>query len=242
MENKNEWKQDGMHEVQIDIFELVRYLLRRFRFVACAALAGTLIAAIYVFIIATPMYEATAQLYVVNSKDSVINLSDLQIGSYLTSDYQLVFKTWEINQQVIENLGLDYTVKQLREMTSVENPSNTRALNITVTSPDAAEAARIANEIASVGRQYIADTMLTEKPSILSTALQALNPVSPNKKMFLVLGFMAGVFMAVVVLIVFYIRDDRIKTSSDVLKYTGMQPLAVIPIIEDSKSKRKIRW
>ena len=34
----------------------------------------------------TPMYKATATIYVVSRNDSVLNFSDLQVGSGLTSD------------------------------------------------------------------------------------------------------------------------------------------------------------
>lgn len=223
---------------EIDLFDFFRYAFRRWKIVAASVLFGVLLAVIYITAIATPIYEATAQLYVVNSKESVLNLSDLQIGTYLTSDYQLVFKTWEVNQQVIENLSLPYNVEQLKAMVEVTNPSNTRALFITASSPDAAEAARIANEFAEVASRYISNTMLTDMPTILSTALQPLNPVSPRKTLVLLLGFAAGMLLSVWGLFIAFARDDKIKTAADLFKYTGSQPLAVIPVTDTKTDKR----
>ena len=226
-------------EQELDLADLFSYLLRRWKVVLASALAGLIIMTLYAFVFATPMYEATAQLYVVNSKDNVLNLSDLQIGTYLTSDYQLVFKTWEVNQQVIQNLGLPYTVNQLKSMLTVENPASTRALFITVKSPDPKEAATIANEYASVAREYISNTMLTDMPTMLSMALQPLNPVSPRKGMLMVIGLLAGLALAGIGLTLVYVLNDRIITSSDVLKYTGTLPLAVIPVINVNGNKRR---
>ena len=59
------------------------------------------------------MYTATSKLYVVNTKDSAINLSDLQIGNYLASDYTEVFSNWHVHEMVLQRLGLDYTYSQL---------------------------------------------------------------------------------------------------------------------------------
>ena len=81
----------------VDLYEYFRFLMKKWRIVAISIGTCGLIMFIYAFLIATPVYEATAQIYVVNSSDSVLNLSDLQIGTYLTSDYQLVFDTWEVN-------------------------------------------------------------------------------------------------------------------------------------------------
>ena len=243
-QNKMELKKDlellENEEAEIDLLDFFQYLLRKAKYVILAAFLGIVIMAVYAFVLATPVYEATAQIYVVNSQDSVVNLSDLQIGSYLTKDYQLVFDTWEVNQQVIQNLNLPYTIDELQGMLTVSNPSDTRALFITVSSPDPREAATIANEYANVAKQYISDVMITEIPSTLSVALEPTNPVSPNKKMLLAVGMMLGLVLSVGILFVIYILDDKIKTSSDVLKYTGSVPLAIIPLTKidnDRKSR-----
>lgn len=244
LERKDKALQEAWDEEVIDLFDLMMFLLRKWKTIAATSILGAVLAAIYVSFIATPMYEATAQVYVVSSKDSALNLSDLQIGSYLTSDYQLVFNTWEVNMQVIQNLNLPYSVEQMQAMVDVENPSNTRALMITCKSPNAQEAAVIANEFADVGSKYISDTMLTDMPTILSTALQPMNPVSPRKTITVVLGFAVGFILSAACLFIFYMSNDKIKTSADVLKCTGAEPLAVIPLMRGDRSGERgmKRW
>lgn len=226
----------------VDLVELYFYLLRKWKVTFVSVLLGFIISAIYIFIIATPMYESTSQIYVVTSRDSMVNLSDLQIGSYLTTDYQLVFDTWEVNQQVINNLRLPYTVNELRAMTAVTNPSNTRALFITVRSANAKEAAAIANEYASVASKYISDTMMTDLPTVMSTALESINSVSPQKMQTLLIGMLLGGFLSIMVLTIIFIFDDKIKTSSDNIKYTGAAPLAVIPLTKSSQGDKSRGW
>ena len=229
---------ENTNEIEIDLFDLLHYILRRSRYLISAALVGALLAGIYAFIIATPMYESTAQLYVVNSKDSALDLSDLQIGTYLTSDYELVFKTWEVNQQVKNNLGLSYTIDELRNMVSVTNPSDTRALFVTVTSDDPGEAAVMANEYSEVARQYIYDTMLSDMPTTLSVALEPDKPVRPRRMMITFMGALLCAMACVAAMVVFYLRDDKVKTPEDLQKYTGAMPLAVIPVTDAGRTKR----
>lgn len=69
----------------------------------------------------------------VSRNDSVLNFSDLQVGSELTSDYIKVFEMWEVHEKVISNLDLDYTYTDMASMLSVTNTSDTRMLDITVT-------------------------------------------------------------------------------------------------------------
>lgn len=77
----------GNEDDEINLVELLYRLIEKWKIVALASLLGALIAAVYTFCFITPMYTATSKLYVVNTKDSAINLSDLQIGNYLASDY-----------------------------------------------------------------------------------------------------------------------------------------------------------
>ena len=225
-------------EIEIDLLELIHFLLKRWRYLIVAAAIGFLVSSIYAFFLATPIYEATAQLYVVNSKDSALDLSDLQIGTYLTSDYELVFNTWEVNTQVKNNLNLPYSVDKLRSMVEVVNPSDTRALFITVSSSDPEEATIMANEYAEVSKQYIADTMLSETPTTLSVAQQPADPVKPRRTLIMVSTTIVSMLICAAALTILYLQDDKIKTASDLKKYLGAEPLAIIPVVSSYNSRK----
>ena len=231
-------------EFEIDLMEVLLRLLEKWKLIIAGALVCAVLMAMYSFILATPMYEATSKLYVLNSSDSAINLSDLQIGSYLTSDYMEVFDTWEVNEMVRQNLNLSYTREELADMLTLTNPSNTRILNITVTSSDPQEAADIANEYADVAGQYISATMQTDQPSLLSEALTPDKPVSPKKKRNVVLGFLLGALLVCAGVIIQYLLDDKIKNEEDIKKYVGLPTLSVVPdndeaAVEDRKNLGK---
>ena len=135
-------------EETIDLLELFMGLLAHWQLIAATALVGAVLAALYTFFLVTPMYKATATIYVVSRNDSVLNFSDLQVGSELTSDYIKVFEMWEVHEKVINALNLDYTYSEMASMLSVTNTADTRMLDITVTDSDPEEAAAIANEYA----------------------------------------------------------------------------------------------
>ena len=217
-------------EIEIDLLELFYQLLENGRRIAAAAVAGMLVFALYSFVLATPMYQATCRLYVTNAGDSAINLSDLQIGSYLTADYREVFSTWEVHEKVLENLGLDYTYEQLGTMLTVSNPGDTRILDVTVASDDPKQAADMANEYADVARAYISLTMDTNEPTVLSKALVPDKPVSPRRAFNTALGFVLGALVMIAVVTAQFLLDDKIKTADDIRKYADMAALAVVPI------------
>ena len=141
--------QQEQGEDTIDLLELFMGLLAHWTLIAATAVVGAVLMALYTFFLVTPMYKATATIYVVSRNDSVLNLSDIQ---------------------VISNLDLDYTYTDMASMLSVTNTSDTRMLDITVTNPDPEEAAAIANEYADVGAKYISEKMKTDEPTLMSSA------------------------------------------------------------------------
>ena len=219
-------------EDTIDLLELFMGLLAHWTLIAATAVVGAVLMALYTFFLVTPMYKATATIYVVSRNDSVLNFSDLQVGSELTSDYIKVFEMWEVHEKVISNLDLDYTYTDMASMLSVTNTSDTRMLDITVTNPDPEEAAAIANEYADVGAKYISEKMKTDEPTLMSSARVPENPFSPNKAKNILLGFVVGFVLASAVVVLRTMLDDTYKSADDIRKYTGMVVLASIPLAD----------
>ena len=69
-------------------------LLGRWKLIVCLAVLLSVAMGVYTFSFVTPMYQATATIYVLSRSDSAINMSDLQMGTALTSDYIKVFQMW----------------------------------------------------------------------------------------------------------------------------------------------------
>ncbi|MBE0600535.1 MAG: hypothetical protein IH607_02020 [Firmicutes bacterium] len=226
-------------ETVIDPIELIRHLLSHIGMIIFVAIVCMGISGAYTFYYVKPIYESTAKLYVLNSGDSAINLSDLQVGSYLASDYIEVFKTWEVHQMVIENLDLPYSSSHLQDMLFISNPSNTRILYITVRSTDPHEAMLVANEYAKVAILFISKTMATEEPNIMSEALEPIYPSSPKKTVNLLLGFMIGLALSAVAITIRFVIDDKVKTADDIRKYSNLSVLAVVPTLKHKHMKNQ---
>ena len=216
-------------EMEIDLLALFYHILDHWKLVAVCFVIGAVLMGLYTKLMVVPKYQASAKMYVLSSSDSVVNLSDLQMGTQLASDYQEVFKTHEVTGAVISNLSLPYTNKELQEMLTLTNPNGTRILNIAITSPDPAEAAAIANEYMAVASQYVADVMITDKPSELSTALVPENPVSPSMTKNVAIGALLGLVASCGFLMVLFLLDDKIKSVEDVTRL-GVPVLSEIPV------------
>lgn len=108
------------YEDTLDLLELMYRLIAGWKLIVCLSLAFVLAAGVITVFFITPMYEATATIYVLNRSDSAINMSDLQTGNALTSDYIKVFSMWEVYEEVISNLGLSYTYPAMKSHLTVD--------------------------------------------------------------------------------------------------------------------------
>ncbi len=234
--------------LEIDLLELLYRLLEKARYIILAALLGALLMGIYTYRFVTPTYKATSRLYIVNSKDSVINLTDLQVGANLASDYLEVFKAREVIEQVKEELKLPYTVAEIRNMVTASRKTNTRILDITVTSTNAQEAADMAEAFAARAQVFITDVMKGRDPTFFEHAKKPAVPSAPNKVRNIALGFIVGALAAIVILVIQFIADDRIRNVEMLEKRLGLPVLGMMPAAggeesgssrQHSKSKRK---
>lgn len=225
-------------ETEIDLVELFYRLLENLKFIVPAALIGAVLAAVYTFNFVTPRYTATSKLYVVNTSNSVVDLSALQIGTQLASDYKEVFSNWHVHERVIEELDLPYSYSQLNQMVSVTNTESQRILHIKVVSTSPDEAKLLADTYAKVAQEFIAETMDMDRPNIFEEALKPSAPSSPNKTRNIILGFLLGGLIAAAVVVIQFIVDDRIRNEEDITKYAGIAVLGVMPLLDAKKTKK----
>ena len=216
-------------EDEIDLGALFYRVLEKVHWIILTALIGAAIAGVLVFKFITPIYEATAKIYIVGS-DTTISLTDLQIGSNLAADYQEVFKNWHVHELVDKRLNLDYSYTKLAGMITITNPQNTHVLYVNVKSPDPQEAKVIADTYAQVAREFIATKMDMREPNIFEEAKLPDRPVTPKKTRDIIIGFVIGALLAMAVIAIKFFSDDRILTSEDITKVGNLATLGMIPL------------
>ena len=214
---------------EIDLVALFYRFLEKIHWIIAAAALGAAIAGVIVYFVVTPVYEATSKIYIVGS-DTAISLSDLQIGSNLAADYQEVFRNWHVHELVDKRLDMDYTYTQLANMLTVTNPANTHVLYVTIKNPNPNEAKIIADTYAQVAREFIAAKMDRREPNIFEEAKLPDKPVTPKKTRDIIIGFILGALLAMGIITVKFLSDDRICTSEDIDKVGHLSTLGLIPL------------
>ena len=215
---------------EIDLFELLIFYMGRLPLLIAAAICGALLSGLITHFCIADKYTAVSRMYMVSaSTSSVINLSDLDIGTSLSNDYVELMKTRPVVEGVIDSLGLDYTYDNLVGMISLSVVPNTRIVKISVTSTDPREAMDIANEMARISRVHLPKVMSAPAPTIVEEAILPKNKSYPSMSRNVAAGTMAALFAVMGVLTVIFLMDDTIRTSEDIEKEFGIMPMTVIP-------------
>lgn len=224
----------------IDLIDLAWALLDKIHYIVLCFLIGAVIMNAYSYFLVRPTYKSTAKMYVVSaSKNSVVDLDALNIGTSLTADYEQLMLSYPVLEKVINKLNLDMDSDTLAKMITLENPTDTRILNINVVSTDPKSARDIANTLMEVSVDYLPKTMSTNAPNVAQKAKLADHKDGPSYTKYTMIGALAGAFLYCMYLVVKYLMDDTIHTADDMEKYFDIVPLAVIPDVSELASEKQ---
>ncbi len=216
--------------VEIDLVQLLEYYWSRIVFVIIAFLVGALLAGLFTQFLIKPKYTASTKIYMVSaSNDSVVDLTALNLGTALSSDYEVLMTIRPIFNEVIDDLGLDYTYEELGDMVSITALNDTRIIQLSVTSTIPEEARDIANSLADKAVSYLPELMETAAPNIAERAIIPEKKSSPSLTRNVLIGALILAFVYLAILTVQFLMDDTLKTAEDVEKEFGVMPLAVVP-------------
>lgn len=216
-------------EIRINLLELLDVFRRKWWMILLSAIIGGAIGGVGSKVLLTPQYTSTATLYVLSKETTLTSLADLQIGSQLTNDYQVVITSRTILEKVIDEMDLDWEYTKLRNMITINNPSGTRILKITVTDTDPERTCLLTNNLAKSASEYIGDIMEVVPPKFIEDGVVPKNPVSPNVAKNGALAAAAGMILVCGILTLRLIMDDTIQSEDDVERYLGLSVLALIP-------------
>ena len=226
-----------VREDEIDLLMLASHFLEHAKFIIVSLFIGAfLFGAVSMFLI-HPKYESTAKLYIISaSKGSIVDLTDLNVGTTLTADYEELIISEPVAEQVIKNLKLKETPEKLLKKISISNPQDTRVLYITATTESPSKSMKLANEFMDVSLKYLPDTMSTNAPNIAQVARVSDEKVGPSYLKYTAIGALLGALIYCMIVIIGYLMDDTIHTADDMEKYFGIVPLTVIPESEQFRT------
>ncbi|MCR2823970.1 polysaccharide biosynthesis tyrosine autokinase [Microbacterium sp. zg.Y909] len=183
-----------------------------------------------------PEYTARADVFVAVTGSSTTG--DLAQGSNFSQqqarNFSAVATREVVLAPVIEQLGLDMTTAELRSQVSTSVALNTSMISIQVTDPAPRQAARVANLVA----QNLASVVPTLSPQVdgaspvrlrvIETATPPSTPSAPNTAMLVIMGALAGVVLAALVITLRVLVGTRVRTAEQAREAVGAEVIGSI--------------
>lgn len=232
MDNKQIQEEDS-----IDLLEIFDVLRRHVWIIVLCTVASALVGFIAVTFFATPKYQASSSMIVNSRQENTGNLTSDQLNSAsrLVATYSVIIRSNKVLQVVIDDLGLDYTADELKEMVSVSAVNDTQVMAITVTSTDPREAYRICTKISQIAPDLVKKTVDAGSANVVDSPKLQEDPVSPHVRRDIVIMALLGAILSIGVIIVVHLFDNKINNESDVAKYLNLSVLGVIPFYDLEK-------
>ncbi|MFZ7942489.1 YveK family protein [Neobacillus sp. 19] len=226
-------------EETISLKELLETLKKRLLLIVSITVIAALVSGIISFYFLTPIYQASTQILVNQTKSdqTMYNPGELQTNLQLINTYNVIITSPAILDIVSKDLDLGMTASELKGKITVGSEKDSQVVNLSVQDPDADLAAKIANKTAEVFQSEISKIMNVDNVSILAKADVSENPspIKPrpllNVAIAIVVGLMAGVGLAF--LLEYF--NNTIKNEQDIEKILGLPILGVIATIDDQK-------
>ena len=222
-------------EIEIDLQRLFNVLMKKAWIIAVAAVVCAVLTFVGTFLFITPKYEASAMFYVNNSSLSLgeatlsITSSDISASKSLVNSYIVILDTRETLVDVIDYAGVDRTYTQLKKMISAEPVSSTEIFRVTVTSEDPQEAEKIADAIAYVLPKRIGSIIEGTSAKVVDAAVLPTQSSSPNYTKNTLIGFVAGLALAAMLIVLKELLDISIHKEEDIAQCGRYPVLASVP-------------
>ena len=223
--------QDNTKSVEIDVLALLHKLWTKKLLILFTAFYFAAFSFLGTYFFIQPTYTSTTRIYVVNQATDNKNLSaqDLQAGTYLVNDYKEIITSNDVLSEVIKDEKLNLSEAELSKMVSVNIPTDTRLISISVKAKTGQDAQVLANKVREVASKKIKTVTKVEDVTTLEEAKLPSSPSSPYIKRNVLFGAILGGFVAIVAVLVREVLDDRIRRPEDVEDVLEMTLLGIVP-------------
>lgn len=231
----NEQETRNNEVMEIDLKRLAQAVVNKGWLVTLVAVLCAVIAFLGTFYFITPQYQSAAMFYVNNSSLSVgdasfsISTGDISASKSLVNTYIVILKTRETLNDVIDYAGVDCSSGELAGMIKAESVGETQIFRVSVTSPDPVEAEKIADAIAYILPKRITSIVEGTSAKIVDSAVLPSGPSSPSYSRNTVLGFVLGMILVVIVLVLRELFNVTIRTEEDITRISSYPVLASVP-------------
>ena len=218
------------------LLELLHLLRKHLRLVVLLPVACALVMGVYSYLFMSNTYTASTSMYVLAlNQDATASTSlstDLSASQMISNDVSTLLTSDRALAETAEDLALedldDYDVSVTSETTS-------RVIGLTVTGPDPQTAADVANRLVANVSGIAQEVMSIESVNPIDQATAPEAPSGPNRPLYVAVALMAGLFLAVAIVVVEDMLNTKVRGQEEVEELLGIPVIGRIPAMRGGR-------
>ncbi len=216
------------------LLELLQLLKKHLKLVIALPIVFALATGVYSYLFMANTYTASTSLYVLVKNESTASSAsqDLSASQMIANDVSTLIKSDTIAKKTADALKMnslkDYKISVTSETTS-------RVISLSVTGEDPASTAIIANELAKNVSSVAQSVMNLQSVNVIDEATTPASPSGPNRPMYTAVAFLAGLFVAIAIVVLMDMLNTRVRGAEDVEELLGLPVIGRIPSIKGAK-------
>lgn len=218
------------------LLELFQLLRKHLKLVIALPIACALAMGAFSFVMMGNTYTASVSMYVLSQSaqgenNAAIQYNDLSASQMLTNDVSQLIKSERVVQQTAKDLGMSVGELESSKI-EVTSSTTTRLITIAVTSDSPQSAAAVANGIARTTNSVAQEIMAVEAVNLIDEAEVPQAPSGPPRLMYTAVAFLAGIFIAMAIVVVMDMVNTRIRKPEEIEELLGVPVIGRIPTIK----------
>lgn len=215
------------------LLELLKLLRKHLRLVIALPIACVVATAAFAWLAMPNQYTASVSMYVLTKTTSEsaggISSTDLSASQMLTNDVATLIKSDRVLHDAASALQMDslsgYDVKVTSETT-------TRVITLSVTGESAQTVAIVANRLAKTADEVAQEVMDVRSVNAIDQAAEPTVPSGPPRALYTAVAFLAGIFLAVAIVVVLDMVNTRVRSAEEAEELLGLPVIGRIPTIK----------
>lgn len=217
------------------LLELFQLLKNHLKLVIALPIIFALVTAVGSWIFLANTYTANVSMYVLaNSSETQSNTSlstDLSASQMITNDVSELIQSERVLNQAANQLGMSESELKGYDI-KVTSSTTTRLITISVTGDTPNSAAAIANGIADTTNNVAQEIMNIEAVNVIDQAEVPTSPSGPPRTMYTAVAFLAGIFVAVAIVVIMDMINTRIRKPEEIEELLDIPVIGRIPVIK----------
>lgn len=217
------------------LLELLQIIRKHLKLCIALPIIFALATSVFSFVALANTYTASVSMYVLaNSSETQANTTlstDLSASQMLTNDVSQLIQSERVLNQTADQLGMSESELAGYDV-EVTSSTTTRLITIEVTGDTPNSAAAIANGLANTTNTVAQEIMDIEAVNVIDQAAVPTSPSGPPRTMYIAVAFLAGIFVAVAIVVIMDMVNTRIRKPEEIEELLDIPVIGKIPTIK----------